>query len=234
MTFLEPWTTNEKVPKEGTVREDGQCSLDINGSNQRFEGSNYLRLMMMTYFKAAFAGSKNVYYRTGNESTWMTLGTRTIPSVVSAPVFTPGAGSYAAGKTETLSTATSGATIRYTMDGTAPTTTVGTVYTGPITLNGTTTIKAIAYKSGMTASAVVSATYAMAGLPVDLTVTSVPAGSTTFKATNSITAGAGVSVNSGAKATFEAGNVIYLKPGFQATAGGTGNTFRAKINPQVQ
>ena len=72
---------------------------------------------------------------------------------------------------------------------------------------------------------------------VPLTVlTSVPAGSTTFKATNSITVGAEVDVDSAARAAFEAGDVIYLTPVFQApaTAGGTGDTFQAKVNPQVQ
>lgn len=55
-----------------------QCSLDINASGQRYEGTNYLRLMMMVYFKPAFAGTKSIYYRSGNESTWWTMGSWTV------------------------------------------------------------------------------------------------------------------------------------------------------------
>ena len=57
--------------------------------------------------------------------------------------------------TVTIATATDGATIYYTLDGTTPTTS-STVYSGPFTLDGTTkkgTIRAIAVKSGLTNSA---------------------------------------------------------------------------------
>ena len=53
----------------------------------------------------------------------------------------------------------SGASIRYTIDGSRPRDTVGTPYTGPITVSGTTTIKAIAYESGLANSTVRTATY---------------------------------------------------------------------------
>lgn len=43
-------------------------------------------------------------------------------------------------------TAEEGANIRYTIDGTEPTTTTGTVYSGPFTISNNTTVKAIAYK----------------------------------------------------------------------------------------
>ncbi|MGA3008255.1 MAG: FN3 associated domain-containing protein, partial [Opitutaceae bacterium] len=54
---------------------------------------------------------------------------------------------------------TSGASIRYTTDGSAPSETAGTLYSGPISIGATTTIKAIGYKSGDTDSAIASATY---------------------------------------------------------------------------
>ena len=60
--------------------------------------------------------------------------------------------------TVTISDATSGATIRYTTDGTTPTTS-SPIYTGPIAVSQTTTIQAIATLSGMTNSNVASATY---------------------------------------------------------------------------
>jgi len=85
-------------------------------------------------------------------------GTYTVSSgTVATPTFNPAPGAYTG--PVSLSTTTAGATIRYTTDGSTPTTTTGTVYSGPITLTSTTTIKAIAYESGFTNSAVASGTY---------------------------------------------------------------------------
>ena len=74
------------------------------------------------------------------------------------PTFSPTAGSYAATQSVKLSDATSGATIYYTTNGTAPTTS-STLYTGPISLSSSGTLKAIAVAAGLTNSAVGSATY---------------------------------------------------------------------------
>src|SRR5262249_49754606 len=73
--------------------------------------------------------------------------------------FSPGGGTYTSAQSVTITTATSGATIRYTTDGSAPTSTSGTVYSGPVTISATTTLRAIAYKSGMTDSSVTTAAY---------------------------------------------------------------------------
>jgi hypothetical protein len=79
--------------------------------------------------------------------------------LVTAPAFSPVGGTYTTTQSVTITSATSGATIRYTTNGTTPTTTTGTVYSGPVAINSTTTLKAIAYKTGMTTSAVTSAAY---------------------------------------------------------------------------
>jgi|GEM_PF-5392387 len=85
-------------------------------------------------------------------------GTST-PGTVATPLFSPAGGSYTKAQSVSITTATTGATIRYTVNGTTPSTTNGTVYAGPIPVNATTTLKAIAYKTGLTTSAVASATY---------------------------------------------------------------------------
>src|ERR1700694_572731 len=54
---------------------------------------------------------------------------------------------------------TSGATIRYTTDGSTPTETVGTLYSTPVAVGGNTTLKAIAYATGMSDSTVATAAY---------------------------------------------------------------------------
>ncbi|HEY7089467.1 MAG TPA: chitobiase/beta-hexosaminidase C-terminal domain-containing protein, partial [Tepidisphaeraceae bacterium] len=61
--------------------------------------------------------------------------------------------------TVTLTTATPGAQIRYTTDGTAPTATTGTVYSAPVAINTTTTLRAAAFKSGWTSTNVDTQTY---------------------------------------------------------------------------
>jgi hypothetical protein len=80
-------------------------------------------------------------------------------SQVSAPVFSPAPGTYTGAQNVTITSATSGATIRYTTNGTTPTTTNGIVYAGPVNIGATTTLKAIAYKSGLTNSNVTTGTY---------------------------------------------------------------------------
>jgi hypothetical protein len=79
-------------------------------------------------------------------------------NAVAVPTFSPGGGTYSTGQTVTISTATSGASIRYTVDGSTPTAS-STLYSGPITVSSSRTVMAIGLKSGMTNSAVASAVY---------------------------------------------------------------------------
>lgn len=78
---------------------------------------------------------------------------------VAAPTFSPAGGTYNTAQSVVISSATSGATIRYTTDGSTPTAT-SPVYSAPISVtSGVVTVKAVASKSGMADSAVASATY---------------------------------------------------------------------------
>jgi hypothetical protein len=74
------------------------------------------------------------------------------------PTFSPAGGNYAASQTVTISDATSGATIYYTTDGSAPTTS-SSVYSAPIAVSSNSVVNAIAVVSGAPTSAVGSATY---------------------------------------------------------------------------
>ena len=80
------------------------------------------------------------------------------PAGVAAPVFSPAPGSFSGTQTITLTCATTGASIYYTTDGSAPTA-ASILYSGSFTLSDTTTVKAIAIKTGLTDSAVATATY---------------------------------------------------------------------------
>jgi chitinase len=81
-----------------------------------------------------------------------------VSTKVAAPTFNPPAGTYSAPPAVTLSCATAGASIYYTVDGNTPTVN-STLYTAPITVANGQTIKAIAVKTGLTSSSVVSATF---------------------------------------------------------------------------
>jgi hypothetical protein len=78
---------------------------------------------------------------------------------VAAPTFSPAAGTYSTAQTVAITSATPGAAIRYTTNGTSPTSTSGTLYTGPISVAVTETVKAIAYEGGLSDSAVSTAAY---------------------------------------------------------------------------
>ena len=78
-----------------------------------------------------------------------TAAPTTTPTSVETPKIS--ISSFIGGKTVTLTTATEGAQIYYTLDGTAPSTS-SNPYGGPITLTETASIKAIAVKDGMNPS----------------------------------------------------------------------------------
>ena len=79
-------------------------------------------------------------------------------SAAATPTFSPVGGSYTAAQSVTISSATSGAAIYYTTDGSIPTTS-STKYTGAVTVAATETLSAIAVESGYTNSAVGTAAY---------------------------------------------------------------------------
>jgi hypothetical protein len=82
------------------------------------------------------------------------------------PVFKPVAGTYASAQNVTITDATKGAVIYYTINGTAPTA-ASTKYSAPILVSASETIEAIAVAPGYSNSPVASAKYAIeAAVPV--------------------------------------------------------------------
>ena len=92
------------------------------------------------------------------------------------PTFSPAAGTYSSAQTVTISDATSGATIYYTTDGSAPTP-QSTKYTAPVSVGVSETVKAIAVATGFSTSATGSAAYTI-NLPAAATPTFSPAAGT--------------------------------------------------------
>jgi hypothetical protein len=96
--------------------------------------------------------------------TWTYTPGQPGPTLAATPAFSPAAGTYPSTQTVTISDATAGAAIFYTLDGTTPNTAAGgstLAYTGPISVATSTTVKAIATASGFSPSSVGSAAYSI-------------------------------------------------------------------------
>jgi hypothetical protein len=83
-------------------------------------------------------------------------------SAVAAPLIEPSGGTFASAVEVSLASATPEATIRYTTDGSAPTS-ASPLYTGPFVLTASGTVHARAFKTGMPESAISSASFTIAG-----------------------------------------------------------------------
>ncbi len=134
----------------------------------------------------------------------------TVPVVVvSTPSFSLAGGVYPQEQFVSLSSGTPGAKIRYTTNGSDPTTTTGTLYSGPVAIGvGTTTLKAIAFDGINVNSQIASRVYTVASptqanaptispaggsftLPQLVTITSSTAGSSIYYTTDGSTPGVG-------------------------------------------
>lgn len=103
--------------------------------------------------------------------------------VTAAPTFSPGTGTYEAEELVTLSDATAGAVIYYTVNGTNPTT-ASTKYTAPIAVSTTETLRVFAVAPNYEPSAIAAATYTIVTTPSALIAppTSITASTATLNA----------------------------------------------------
>ena len=124
----------------GSIVKGSSTSLTVSGDYQYF----------------GLCSAKGAMYLTSITIIWETGGSTV--ETIATPTFSPTAGTYSEAQNVTISCATSGATIHYTIDGTTPTASSPT-YSSAIPVSETTTIKAIAVKSGMNNSDVATATY---------------------------------------------------------------------------
>jgi hypothetical protein len=86
-------------------------------------------------------------------------GTPLFVEVVQPLVFSQKHGFYQSPISLAITTATPGASIRYTLDGSTPTATKGTVYSGPISVSKTSIVRAIGYKSGSEPTSLLTQSY---------------------------------------------------------------------------
>src|SRR5262249_40929284 len=88
----------------------------------------------------------------------LTVAAPTVVSTVATPTITPNGGPFITSVPVSMATATSGASIYYTTDGSIPSQS-STLYTGTFKLTRSATIRAKAFKSGYNASAEASASF---------------------------------------------------------------------------
>jgi hypothetical protein len=157
-----------------------------------------------------------------------------LPPPAATPVFKPVAGTYITTQSVTITDATTGAVIYYTVNGTTPTTS-STKYTAAISVPATETIKAIAAAANYTDSAVATAVYTItppAATPVikpaggtytttqSVTITDATAGSTIYYTTNGSAPTSSSTKYTGAisVAATETINAAALAPGYSLSA----------------
>lgn len=119
----------------------------------------------------------------GYQNSGIASASYTISLPAAAPVFSLPSGSYNSTQTVAMSSSTPGATIYYTMDGSAPSP-ASALYTGPITASKSITLQAIAVAPGYQNSGTASASYKIS-LPAAVPTFSLPSGS--YNSTQSVT-----------------------------------------------
>ena len=141
--------------------------------------------------------------------------------LAAAPTFSPAAGNVTGGVVVTLKSATPGAAIYYTTDGSPPTAS-STKYLGPFALTSSTTVNAVAQDHITTMSAATSASYVVSGPHITLTVPSatipVAAGTTV---TGTITLSAPAAATTTIALTSGAPNVVQLTAASATIAAGS-------------
>ena len=165
---------------------------------------------------------------------------------VATPTFTPAAGTYTSVQSVTISSATTGAVIYYTTDGSTPSTN-STAYSGAISVGATETIQAIAVAPGYTNSTVASAAYTVnivpsftiAVNPASLTVTSGTPGTFNLTVTpqngfNSAVTFACSGMPTGATCAFNPATVTPTAGAASTTVTITSSSMTAAASPQLQ
>ena len=139
-------------------------------------GGEYLALSKVDGGVTTFLSEFNPYPNQFEDISWgyfpdgNTLGYFTTPTPASTNLtgaidyvrdtsFSLNRGFYTAPISVAISSNTPSVDIRYTTDGSAPTTTTGTLYTGPIGISSTTVLRAIAYRTGYLPTNVDTNTY---------------------------------------------------------------------------
>ena len=142
-------------PVNATLKVYANGVLAFSG-NPAANGTFSVPVPLVEGANAIYAESSN---RTGTGARSNTVTVTKLLPDAATPQASPVAGTYQGLATVTLATATAGASIRYTLDGSDPTATTGTLYAGAFVVNASATLKARAFKSGFNPSALLQVAY---------------------------------------------------------------------------
>jgi hypothetical protein len=150
-------TTDEEIDISSKLSQlqIGNNVLSIQGLNSNASNPNFL--IVPSLEGSAQVGTAPRYFSKPTPGTPNNLTTQS--GIVADTKFSIDRGFYVDPFDVAITTATVGAQIRYTIDGSAPTATTGIVYTGPISVTGTTVLRAAGFLPGMLASNIDSQTY---------------------------------------------------------------------------
>ena len=111
-------------------------------------------------YPQALDGNTSTYFEgpTAGSHPYIGIESNSAPATAD-PNFTPTPGAYPSGQLVYITSATPSASIRYTTDGSTPSSTSGTIYSEPLSIGSATTLKAIAYKTEMSDSAITTGAY---------------------------------------------------------------------------
>ena len=151
---ISEYDTTQKAPLEGSTvwcrKDNGLLAFS---NDTALSSDTYIQLNAFVYESLDPNGAKIFF-----NLPLVTSQTRETSTQAVKPTANPEAGAVSAGTAVTLSTATLGGKILYTLDGTKPTMT-SPVYTGPIPVTAAVTITAITVADGYDPSSVFEGTY---------------------------------------------------------------------------
>ncbi len=147
-TVTIPTTTGAEYSFDGTIWSGTNIKTDCKPETTV---TGYKRMAAKTGYNVSSAVSANIM---------LPALTAPIIETVSTPTASPNGGSFTDSQSVTLSCATEGASVYYTLDGTVPTVD-STLYTEAFSIIATTTVKALAIKEGMTDSEIMTATFTL-------------------------------------------------------------------------
>jgi hypothetical protein len=159
-----PGSTTSTTPLEieiSTSTPDAVIYYTTDGSDPTQASTQYSAAITVPLNSTMFLRARA--YRTDWLPSSIVSATYTVTGQVAGVTFNPAGGTYTNAQLVVLSSTTTGASIRYTTDGSEPSETEGTIYTTPISVNASMTIKAIAYRSDWDSSSVNSEDYIITG-----------------------------------------------------------------------
>lgn len=137
--------------------KEGEESFETKGDSIVFKTPTLSGVAMGT--SATDWRKKSPYFDTETEADlWIQVGLN-VKEKCSVPVASVEGGEYAETKSVVLATATSGAKIKYTTDGTTPRADNGTEYKTAIAISSNTGLRAVAYKEGAENSDIMTEEY---------------------------------------------------------------------------